>query len=73
VLRLVESRRDDEIIKHLRDMLKDAERGEVVGLLAAVHYGGSRYGYFGSGTMCNTPSNGLAAVFHLTTKLLTDN
>jgi hypothetical protein len=73
VLRLVEKQPDSSIIAQLNDMLRDAEKGKVIGLLAAAHYGGSAYGYYGGGSMCNTPSVGLAAIYNLTTKLLTGN
>lgn len=73
MLRLAERRPDQEIIEQLRDLLRDAENGKVVGLLAAVHYGGSGFGYFGGGSMCSTPALGLQALVTLTTKLLTAN
>lgn len=73
MLRLVERQPDEEIIEQLRDMLKDAEKGRVVGILAAAHYGGNHYGYYGGGTMCTNPAVGLMAIYNLTTKLLTAN
>lgn len=64
---------DQTIVDQLRDMLRDAEKGEVIGLLAAAHYGGGSYGYYGGGSMCSTPSVGLTAIYNLATKLLTAN
>jgi hypothetical protein len=54
-------------------MLKDAMSGKIVGLLAAVHYGGKEYGYSGTGSLCSNPSLGIAAAHRLATKLLHAN
>jgi hypothetical protein len=48
-------------------------RGEIVGIVAAVHYGGRDYGYIGSGSMCEHPNIGIAAAHRLATKLLHTN
>jgi hypothetical protein len=72
-LHLVRRQPDQTIVEQLRGLLKEAESGEVVGLLASAHYGGARYGYFGGGSMCSTPSIGLVAIYNLATKLLTAN
>jgi hypothetical protein len=60
-------------VEQLKGLLREAESGEVVGLLASAHYGGRRFGYFGGGSMCSDPSVGLSAIYKLTTKLLTAN
>ncbi|MBU3577513.1 hypothetical protein [Polynucleobacter sp. UK-Kesae-W10] len=51
-------------------MLEEAEQGEIVGIIAAVHYGGDEQGFFGSGTMCSIPTMGLHALLNLAKKLL---
>jgi len=73
VLRLVEKQPDPTIVEQLRDLLRDAETGRIRGLLASAHYGGNHYGYYGGGTMCSNQTIGLAAIYNLATKLLTDN
>jgi hypothetical protein len=73
VIRLVERRRDEDAIKHLEQLLQEAREGKIIGLLAAVHYGGSDYGYVGSGSMCHNPGVGITAAHRLATKLLHSN
>jgi len=61
---------DEAIVKSLRELLAEAEKGNVVGLLAAVHYGGPEFGYAGCGSMCDNPAIGLGATLRLAQKLL---
>lgn len=70
VVALVRSRPDAAIIKSLRELLAEAEKGTVIGLLAAVHYGGPEFGYAGCGSMCENPAIGLGATLRLAQKLL---
>lgn len=73
VVRLVERQPDRDTVHQLEALLEEAKAGKIVGLLAAVHYGGSAYAYLGSGSMCSDPSRGLAAAHRLATKLLHQN
>lgn len=61
---------DAAIVRNLRELLAEAEKGAVVGLLAAVHYGGPDFGYAGCGSMCDNPAIGLGATLRLAQKLL---
>ena len=54
-------------------MLQDAMEGKLVGLIAAVHYGGREFGYVGAGSMCECPTLGIASAHKLATKLLHHN
>ena len=71
-LRLVDaqSEPDPETINTLRQLLSDAEQGLVRGALVAAHYGGRDYLYAGSGSLCQDPRLGVAAVAKLIRKLL---
>lgn len=52
------------------ELLRDAENGVLVGVVAAAHYHDGSLGFFGSGTLCESPAIGLAAVTKLSTKFL---
>ena len=73
VVRLAERRVDQQTIRYLQGLLQAAMRGEIAGIVAAVHYGGREYSYLGSGSMCDHPSMGIAAAHRLATKLLQTN
>lgn len=61
---------DPETITCLRQLLEDAEQGRVRGALVAAHYGGRDYVYAGSGSLCQDPRLGVAAVARLARKFL---
>lgn len=73
VIKLVERRRDEELVRQLQQMLSDAVAGNIIGMVAAVHYGGREYSYIGTGSMCEHPNMGIAAAHRLATKLLHAN
>jgi hypothetical protein len=70
VVDLAKRRPDQDIIESLRSSLEDAEKGLIVGLVIATHYGSSEFGYAGAGTLVNNPALGLGATFRLAQKLL---
>jgi hypothetical protein len=60
-------------VQHLQALLKEAVEGKIVGIIAAVHYGGREFAYVGSGSMCDCPTLGIASAHKLATKLLQTN
>ncbi len=72
-LRLVERQLDARTVEILRSVLADAISGRAVGVLVAVHYGAEEFGFAGSGSVCETPSIGVAAACTLATRLLKTN
>jgi hypothetical protein len=61
---------DQDTVGTLRQLLADAEQGRVRGALVAAHYGGREYLYAGSGSLCQDPRLGVAAVARLARKFL---
>lgn len=62
VVHLVRRPAQDETVENLRSLLREAEKGNLVGLVAAVHYGGQQFGYIGSGSLCSNPVLGVGAL-----------
>ena len=60
---------DDDVVEQLEALLAEARSGEVVGLVAAIHYGGSQYAFLGSGSLVDNPDLGIAASIRLCNKL----
>lgn len=60
-------------MRQLQALLQDAVDGKVIGIIAAVHYGGREFGYVGAGSMCENPPLGIASATKLATKLLHHN
>jgi hypothetical protein len=60
-------------VQQLQALLQDAIDGKVIGVIAAVHYGGREFGYVGGGSMCDHPPLGIASATKLATKLLQHN
>ena len=54
---------------YLKQLLHEAERGEIVGIIAACHYGGTEFGYTGAGSMARNPALGIGATFRLAQSL----
>lgn len=54
----------------MRQLLADAESGRLRGALVAAHYGGREYLYAGSGSLCQDPRLGVAALAKLARKFL---
>ena len=54
----------------LRALLADAEKGLVVGLLAAAHYGGEDFHLVGTGSVCEQPTLGISAARQLISRLV---
>jgi hypothetical protein len=73
IIRLAEKRRDPHTVQNLQALLKEAMEGKIIGIIAAVHYGGREFAYVGSGSMCDCPSIGIASAHKLATKLLQAN
>lgn len=69
-LEVVARRPDQAIVRALKSLLAEAESGQVVGLLAAAHYGGPEFSYAGVGSVCANPALGLGATLRLAQKLL---
>ena len=65
VIQLVAARSNDDFVRKLEDLLKEANQGKVVGLIVAAHYGGAEYGYAGSGSFCDQPQLAGSALRHL--------
>jgi hypothetical protein len=61
---------DSAIVGYLKDLLEQAERGNIVGIVAAVHHGAAEFGYVGAGTLVANPALGLGATLRLSQKLL---
>jgi len=61
---------DEDTVGTLRQLLADAEQGRIRGALVAAHYGGREYLYAGSGSLCQDPRLGVAAVARLARKFL---
>lgn len=70
VVGLARRRPDQHIIENLKTYLEDAEKGHIVGLIVAAHYGSSEFGYAGAGTLVHNPALGLGATVRLVQKLL---
>ncbi len=60
---------DSEITQYLRQLLAEAESGQLCGLLAAAHYGHSDFRYTGCGTLVENSTLGMGAVLKLSQKL----
>lgn len=56
---------NDDVVEMLERLLGEARRGSLVGFVAAGHYGGMEYGYFGSGSLVANRELGLAATTRL--------
>ena len=71
-VRLLELRADPDqaTVDHLKQLLADAESGRLRGALVAAHYGGREYLYAGSGSLCQDPRLGVAALAKLARKFL---
>lgn len=70
MLQFVRRQPDSAIISYLRELLEQAQGGNIVGLIASVHYGGAEFGYIGAGTLVANPALGLGAAYRLKQKLL---
>lgn len=70
VVQLGGVRPDQQTIAYLKQLVEEAESGRAIGLIAAVHYGGSDYGYTGAGSLCANPALGVYALSVLQSKLL---
>lgn len=70
VLQFVRRQPDRVIVEYLKDLLEQAERGSIVGVIASVHYGGAEFSYIGAGTLVANPALGLGATLRLSQKLL---
>lgn len=70
VVDLARRRPDEYIVENLQNCLADAEKGLIVGVVIAAHYGSSEFGYVGAGTLVNNPALGLGATVRLVQKLL---
>lgn len=70
VLQLVRPQQDSSIVGYLRELLAEAEQGNIVGVIASVHYGGAEFGYIGAGSLVKNPALGLGATLRLSQKLL---
>ena len=57
-------------MEYLKQLLQEAERGEIVGIIAACHYGGPDFGYTGAGSLTTNPALGLGATYRLAQNLL---
>lgn len=68
---LLEWRKNHTVIDQLKELLREAESGRVIGLIAAAHYADGDTAYVGSGSMCDNPMIGVAATQQLAKKLLT--
>lgn len=69
-LALAELRVDPNTVLQLEALLEEAKSGRIVGAVAAAHYGGREYAFFGSGSLCDDPRLGLHAVAALAKKML---
>lgn len=56
---------DEETVRHLRQMLREAEAGTLIGVVAATHHRSGELGYVGAGSLCQSPALGLAAATKL--------
>lgn len=70
MLQFVRPQPDSAIVGYLKDLLKQAEQGSIIGLIASVHYGGAEFGYVGAGSLVANPALGLGATLRLSQKLL---
>ena len=70
VLHLVRREPDSSIIEYLKALLEQAERGAILGVVAAVHYGSDEFGYVGAGSLVDNSVLGLGAMLRLSQKLL---
>lgn len=70
VLRLQKRQPDLKVVERLEELLVEARAGNIVGLAAAVHYGGNGYGYIGSGSLVENPELGIAASIRLKQRFL---
>lgn len=70
VIALQRRQPDEDVVEYLRQLLQEAERGEVVGIIAACHYGGSDFGYTGAGSLVKNSAMGMGAAFRLAQNLL---
>lgn len=65
LVRLVPNEADQRIVEQLRILLEEALRGEIVGLIAAAHYGADEYSYSGAGSFCAQPHLAAGALRNL--------
>ena len=65
VLQLQRKQPDLQLVERLEQLLAEARAGKVVGMTAAVHYGGAAYEYFGFGSLVDNPDLGIAAAARL--------
>jgi hypothetical protein len=71
VVSLGHFRHGAEVTDHLRQLLQEAEAGKLTGLMAVVQYVDRELGYVGSGSLCESPANGVFALKTMINKLLT--
>lgn len=70
VVSLAEHRQSASTIEYVRELLREAESGRLVGILAAIQYAGGDLGYVGAGELCANRSYGVHALSELTNRLL---
>lgn len=70
VISLLKRQPDKDVVEYLRQLLDEAERGEIVGVVAACHYGGDDFGYTGAGSLVMNAPMGMGAAMRLSQHLL---
>lgn len=70
VLQLQKRQPELLVVERLEELLADARSGKIIGVAAAVHYGGNSYGYVGSGSLVDNPELGIAASIRLKQRFL---
>lgn len=72
LVQLVSNEVDRRIVEQLQSLLDEANRGEIVGLIVAAHYGADEYSYSGAGSFCSQPHLAAGALRNLSERFFSD-